>query len=61
MNRFSSYCQLCVFATHPRMMTGYYLADHTCDRCGRRRDCAMVRDDTKPQSHNPWQDEGGES
>lgn len=39
----ASYCQHCVYATHPDMLTGYCLRDCRCDRCGRVSDLAMVR------------------
>ena len=39
----ASYCQRCVWATHPDMLTGYCLRACTCDRCGEVADLAMVR------------------
>ena len=41
---FRNLCQLCVYRTHPVMLTGYCLPRFTCDRCGRLDDCAMVRE-----------------
>lgn len=38
----ASYCQACVFQTHPVMLSTYCLRSHPCDRCGRRADCALV-------------------
>ncbi len=49
--RFPSYCQPCIFRTHPQMMTGYSLKDQKCDRCGRLSDLAMV--DTTKTVKNP--------
>ena len=34
----ASYCQRCVWATHPDMLTGYCLTACACDRCGRVSD-----------------------
>lgn len=38
-----SWCQHCIWKDHPQMMTGYCLSHHTCDKCGRTADCALVK------------------
>lgn len=38
----ASFCQACVFATHPVMLSTYCLHAHPCDRCEQRADCALV-------------------
>lgn len=39
---YRSFCQNCVWETHPRMMSGYCLRVLKCDRCHRVADLAMV-------------------
>jgi hypothetical protein len=36
-------CQHCVWMVHPQMLTSYCLTHHTCSRCNRSADCALVR------------------
>ena len=41
--RFASWCQGCIWAAHPDVLTGYCLPTARCDRCGELADLAMVR------------------
>ena len=45
-----SYCQRCVWETHPEMLSTYSLRGLTCARCGRVTDLALVIPTTK---HTP--------
>lgn len=36
------FCQSCVYAVHPAMLTGYCIEDAPCARCGRRNHVAIV-------------------
>lgn len=45
-------CQLCVWKEHPNMLTGYCLREHTCRRCGRVTDCALVKPKEEPNASN---------
>lgn len=47
---FQSWCQNCIWAWHPVMLSGYFLTAK-CDKCGRYSDLAMVRTDNyaKPE------------
>ena len=38
-----SYCQRCVWETHPEMLTTYCITAERCDRCERVADLAIVK------------------
>lgn len=40
--RYPCWCQVCIVAAHPLMLTGYCIWDSPCDRCGRSADLAIV-------------------